>query len=141
MTDPEQRVRDLVSELDSIIPNENAKVRIDVYGGALDESYIRANRHGLQRFGVQLLKAADAPLKDSSAKFAPDTVDTDVSDLFHEDSDVELDWIERSEDLDSETHLTTELGAQRRTGWVWTVIAVVVILLVLFLLKTIKGMP
>ncbi|MFC1453907.1 hypothetical protein ACFLQL_01870 [Verrucomicrobiota bacterium] len=140
MTDPEKRVRDLVSELDSIIPNKNAKVRIDVYGGGIDESYLRGNRRGLQRLGVKLLKAADAPFKDSSSKFDPETVDTDVSNLFHEETDIRLDSIERTDDLASETHLITEVRRQRRTGWIWTIVAVIVISLVLFLIKTIKGM-
>ncbi len=130
-----------MSELDSLIVGEDAKVRIDVYGGGVDESYLRANRRGLRRLGTQLLKAADAPRKDSSSKFAPDTVETDISDLFHEESDVGLDWIERTEQLDSETHLSTEIRRQRRTGWIWTLVGVVLILLVLFLIRAIKAVP
>ena len=141
MSDSESKIRDLVSELDSLVPREDAKVRIDVYGGGVDESYIRANRRGLQRLGIQLLKAADAPFKDSSSKFAPHAVDIDVNDLFHEESDIGLDWIERTEELDTETHLTAQVRRQRKIGWIWTLIALILILLILYLIRVIKGMP
>ncbi len=137
MTDNEKRSDDLVSELDSIVPCEDAQVRIDAYGGGVDESYLRANRRGLQRLGIQLLKAADARLKDS----AQDTVDIDVSDLFHEESDIRLDWIERTNDLDSETHSTTAVRRQGRTEWMWTLAALVLIVLGFLLAAAINGMP
>ena len=71
MTETENRIRNLVLELDSLIPTENAAIRIDVYGGGIDESYLRGTRQGLQRLGTQLLKAAHAPFTDTESRYAP----------------------------------------------------------------------
>jgi len=137
-----KRIDALIAELETLVPAEDAKVRIDVYGGGIDESYLRGNESGLLRMGMEIIKSGTAPHKESSSKFAPDAVEADIERFFHGESDISIDWIERTDDLDSETHLTTEVRRQRRSGWLWTVLAILVVLLVLFVWHTVaKGAP
>ena len=42
------RIEKLLSELESLVPNNNAKVRIDVYGGGIDEWEYRGRSSDLR---------------------------------------------------------------------------------------------
>jgi len=85
-------------ELERLSPSEGARVRIKIYGGGADESRLEANRAGYVRLAAECLRAAFAPLKDATGK-EPYTIHADWKELFAEDSDVQIDWLERREDF------------------------------------------
>jgi hypothetical protein len=51
-----------VEELDDLVPDYDAAVRLEQYGGGPDECKIIANKYGLLRLGIELLKAGLIPL-------------------------------------------------------------------------------
>ena len=96
-TDMQQdELKTLVDSLDSKVPREGAQVRLRQYGGGPDESQFIANRSGYLRFGIELLKAAFAPVGERKNQ---DAIPVDLAYLITSDSNVGFDWFERREDL------------------------------------------
>lgn len=56
-TTQRDHIRELVAELDSLVPREGARICLQVYGGGPDESRVVANEGGYLRFGIEFLKA------------------------------------------------------------------------------------
>ena len=123
--DKKKRIAVLIDELESLAPPDG-KVRIDVYGGGIDESYLRGNESGLLRMGVGIIRAAIAPYKDAASKFTPNAVTTDIEGVFHEESDISIDWIERTDDLTSETPLTAAVRRRSRRDWLWIFVTIII---------------
>ncbi len=53
-----EELNDLIHKLDSQSSKDIALFEINQYGGGLDESFIKANKEGLQLFALELLKAS-----------------------------------------------------------------------------------
>ena len=53
-----QELQDLISKLESEVSKETALFEIYQYGGGPEESFVKANREGLQLFALELLKAS-----------------------------------------------------------------------------------
>ena len=90
-------IKQLTARLEELCPQDGAKVRIHIYGGGPDESCLVANRAGYLRMAVECLKAADTPLINETAKDRF-SIQADWEYLFTEDSEVQIDWLERRED-------------------------------------------
>ena len=58
--DQKTRVRELVEELDRLVPRTDAVVVMNTYGGGCDESQITATENGYFRLGIEMLKAPSA---------------------------------------------------------------------------------
>jgi len=125
-----ERIEAALADLESALPPREGKVRIDLYGGGWDESYLRGDEIGLLRMGLGIAKAAIAPYKDRDA-WNGDAVSADITDVFHDSSTVRLDWVERTDDLTSASHLDefTEprLRWERLWNWFWNGLAIVVV--------------
>lgn len=90
----------VVNRLDESVSKENAKVRLNQYGGDGDDGCIIATQTGYLRFGIELLKAgtAPAPAEKSIA------IDVDIGYLIDDDSSISISTFERVEVLDAETN-------------------------------------
>lgn len=96
------RISAIVSELDQLVPTENASVLLSQYGGGPDESKIVATEAGYLRLGVEFLKAASAPpLKDETTAIA-----VNLESLVSPESTVTFDWFERVENLEQQLNPT-----------------------------------
>lgn len=91
-----ERISAIVTELEQLVPAENASVLFSQYGGGPDESKIVATEAGYLRLGVELLKAASAPqLKGETTGIA-----VNLESLISPESTVAFDWFERVESLE-----------------------------------------
>ena len=88
----EARIKELVEELDRIVPKEGASVSFRQYGGGPDESKIVGSRTGLLRAGVSLLRAGVAPPGDK--KEIGDL--SDLRAITHSESEYRFDYFEES---------------------------------------------
>ena len=139
MPTQEERIQQMAAEVERISPKEPARVRIKIYGGGADESRLEANRAGYLRLAAECLKATYAPFSDASGK-EPYTVRADWRELFTDDSDVQIDWLERREDFVAPSVNKTIMdrvvpavfGLVVFAGIVFAVIGVVVTLIWLF---------
>lgn len=95
------KIRVFVEELDALVPEEGAAVRLDQYGGGPDESQIIANQAGLLRLGIELLKTGLIPSSEKPKQWKKG-VALDFEGLVLEDSTVQFDWCEFQKDLGSE---------------------------------------
>ena len=92
------KLNELINQLDSKAPKDEAKVIFHQYGGGPDESKIIANTNGYLRLGVEFLKAAFAKPSDTT-----DTaIDIDLDYLITEDSTINFDWFERTDKVVNE---------------------------------------
>ena len=138
MSAPDE-IKHVIAKLQQLCPSGDAKVRIRIYGGSADESRLEANQAGYLRMAVECLKAADAPFSDATAK-EPFTIEADWSDMFTEDSDVQIDWFERREDFTSPSVKSTVMdqvipgifGILVFAGVVFAVVGVVATIIWLF---------
>jgi hypothetical protein len=53
-----QELKIIIAQLKAISPKEDAIFGMHMYGGGTDESYIKANKEGLQRYAAELLAAS-----------------------------------------------------------------------------------
>jgi hypothetical protein len=88
----EARIKELVEELDRIVPKEGASVSFRQYGGGPDESKIVGSRTGLLRAGVSLLRAGVAP--PGEKKEIGDL--SDLGAITHSESEYRFDYFEES---------------------------------------------
>ncbi len=90
-----EHIQKIASDLNDMVPREEARIRLHQYGGGPDECQIVGNQRGYLRLGIEFLSIAVAPLSIQSN----DAVVADLSYLLTDDSDVGFDWFERCEDL------------------------------------------
>ena len=97
-----ERISAIVTELEQLVPTENASVLFSQYGGGPDESKIVATEAGYLRLGVEFLKAASAPqLKGETTAIA-----VNIESLVSPESTVTFDWFERVESFEQQFKLT-----------------------------------
>lgn len=121
------RIKAALEEIEASRPAGEAKVRFDIYGGGVDESFIRGTRAGLVEAGVFLIRAG---LEREEKKSPNGGTATSVSldGVTHEDSDIRFDWIEISDQLAGEPHIVSQSRAalkkeERKIG-LWITVAV-----------------
>jgi hypothetical protein len=93
----EQRVREMVWELDAIVPRDGAQVRMVQYGGGPDESRMVGTRRGYLRLGIELIKAALAKPVQAGGQ-GDDRLGVDLDYLTVPGSDVRFDEFLLSQD-------------------------------------------
>jgi hypothetical protein len=127
----DSRIQSLITELDEAIPREGAVVRIEYYGGGPDECYAVANRRGYLRLGIEFLRAAYAPERDATSR----QLAVDLGYVLDPDSEVDIDWLERKEDLQAGVSTSSRAYTWQRR----VVPLVVVTFLGLFLISAVVG--
>lgn len=124
------RIKTALKEIEASVPPGKAEVRFDVYGGGVDESFIRGSRAGLARLGVRLIQAAVEEEKKSINGVAQ--VADSLDDVVHPSSDVKFDWIEVVEDLEADAafHVRSQRSLRRTTlvGALFVLVVVVIFL-------------
>jgi hypothetical protein len=106
------KIQSLLRELDQAIPREG-HLEILRDPEEYDDTFVRANKHGYLRFGVELLKAAYAPPKPTGSR---ELVDVDLGCL--EGFDANRFTFERREDVLSPIYMTPTNGVSQSVGWV-----------------------
>jgi hypothetical protein len=91
----EERIRQLMEELDRLAPKDGAYIRLEQYGGGPDEGRIVANQAGYLRFGIEFLKAGVMPHRPS--KSGQSSVAIDLTYLVTADSVIGFDEFIRDE--------------------------------------------
>mgnify|MGYP000855186621 CR=1 FL=1 len=87
----------IIEEIESKSSAEKATFGIYVYGGGEDESYIKANRQGLELYAANLLKAA-REIDDNSGLNVNEKISLDYgADWIDKESSIFLQYIEVSE--------------------------------------------
>lgn len=101
-----EELKQIVEDLDKDISKENARVSMQKYGGDLDEAFIVGTENGYLRLGVEFLKAGLTPYVNAEkvASRQPYAIDVDLDYLIQEDSDVQFDYFERTEDIKIKTY-------------------------------------
>jgi hypothetical protein len=92
-----KKISDFADELESTIQPSNIFIKIIQHGGGPDESHIRANRAGYLHLASLFLRAAIAPHR---ADTIHDSIDIDSNQFIDEDSNVNFQWLERSENIE-----------------------------------------
>ncbi len=80
------RIESALKEIEASLPDGEAKVRFDVYGGGVDESFIRGSRAGIARLGVRLIRAAIGEERRKSVNGEAE-VSGALDDVIHSNSD------------------------------------------------------
>jgi hypothetical protein len=101
------RIRELVDELDRLVPKEGARLRIP---SDPDGATTAGTQRGYLRLGVELLRAGVGPLQRDHAQDAP-YVSVAVDYLLTADSDSPFELCEVIEDVDGLPPRVKELGA------------------------------
>jgi hypothetical protein len=128
------RIKAALKEIEAGLPEGTAKVRFDVYGGGVDESFIRGSRAGIARLGLRLLQAAVGEEIKKSINGAPEIAGP-LDEVMHPDSDVKFDWVEVAEDLDSDPQVRIATRQSLRKTAAFGLLFILVVLAVLLLWK------
>jgi hypothetical protein len=127
-----ERIEHALKEIEDCLPSGRAQVRFDVYGGGVDESFIRGSRAGIARLGIRLIRAAFQPEQRKSINGAAQ-IESALDDIVHPNSDVKFDWIELSEDFEhepeSQTRTRRTLRRESLIGWLIVALAVIAFLI------------
>jgi len=127
-----ERIQKALREIEGSLPAGKSQVRFDVYGGGVDESFIRGSRVGIARLGVRLIRAALQPEQRKSINGGAQ-IESDLDDIVHPESDVRFDWIEVSDNLEGkpEVRVRTERSFRKWSliGWLFVAVAVVLFLI------------
>lgn len=91
----EQKIKNLVNELDLLVPRENAKIIFEEYGGGTDEDQFRGTKNGYLRFGIEIMKGAFAPIESNT----PGRIQVDVKEFISNASNVGIDSFYRDESV------------------------------------------
>ena len=95
-------------------------MRFDVYGGGIDESFIRGSRVGIAQLGVRLIRTAIGEERKKSPNGLAEVGDA-LDDVTHADSDVKFDWIEIDDNLglDPKVQIDSRRRLKRESciGW------------------------
>lgn len=123
-----ERIEHALKEIEQNLPLGRAQVRFDVYGGGVDESFIRGSHAGIARLGIQLIRTAFVREQQKSVN-GEARIEHALDDIVHPNSDVKFDWIEFSDDLEHEPEIQTNARRElRRTNLIgWLFVAMVVI--------------
>lgn len=125
------RIKAALDEIEANRPAGEAKVRFDVYGGGVDESFIRGTRAGLVTAGIRLIRAGLDEEKARSPNGGAATSES-LDDIIHEDSDIRFDWIEINDQLAGEPRIVAQSrAAVKKEGGkigLWITVAVVVVI-------------
>lgn len=89
------RIKELIAELDKLVPVEG-KVLMAQQGGGADESVFKGTESGYLRFGLEVLKGAFMSPLDAKA---PTVIHLSLQDVVSEESDIWFMRYERTEDL------------------------------------------
>lgn len=132
------RIESALKEIESNFAGGDAKVRFDVYGGGVDESFVRGSRAGIARLGIRFIRAAIAEECGKSIN-GGDVVSRTLDDVIHPSSDVKLDWIEIMDDLEDipevQVKARESLNRVRWIGCMSVVVAMLTFFLVSWLIK------
>lgn len=129
-----KQLNDLIAQLQSLETNDDSKVRFDFYGGGPSECYIRGNEGGLLKTGIEFLKAAVTEHEDVVANDAPRKLKgVSLENLQHEDSDLQFSWIDRSDDLTSDSLSATTVNSMKTKDRYFSIIVTTLGLLLFFL--------
>jgi hypothetical protein len=128
------RIKAALKEIEASLPEGNAKVRFDVYGGGVDESFIRGSRPGIAKLGLRLLQAAVGEEIKKSINGAPEVAGP-LDEVMHPDSDVKFDWIEVADDLETEPPVRVVTKRFLRRATLFGCVLIVVLLVVFLLWK------
>lgn len=91
----ETRIKELLGELDKLVPKEGSYIDIYQYGGGPDESGIRGNKVGYLRLGIAIAKGAFAgPMAED-----PTLIDIDLENELGPETDFHFDYFIRDEKL------------------------------------------
>jgi hypothetical protein len=82
-----ERIQKALREIEESLPDGKSQVRFDVYGGGVDESFIRGSRAGIVRLGIRLIRAALQPEQRKSINGRAQ-VESELDDIVHPESDV-----------------------------------------------------
>lgn len=93
----DRQIQDAIASLDQEVPRDQARVAFHQYGGGPDEGMMIANQTGFLRLGVELLKAAYAPIEGTGES---GTVKIDIAYLVTSDSTIGFNWFERRKHLE-----------------------------------------
>lgn len=119
------KIENALKEIEGDVPDGRHQVRFDVWGGSVDESFIRGPRLGLISMGVQLIRAALQEEKGKSINAGP-ILEDDLNDLIHPESTVNFDWIELSDELDAEPKVNrvtrNRLSKEKIFGWTFVLL-------------------
>lgn len=94
----ETRIRALVAELDALVPCEGARARLDVYGGAPDESCVIGNQAGALRLGIEVLRGTLAAMDDGATGRRPVGL-IDLEEVLDDESAFLIDHVELADPL------------------------------------------
>ena len=133
-------IKSAIEQIEASKPSGAAKIRVDIYGGGIDEGFIRGTRAGLITAGLRLIRAG---FGDSNTKSPNNGIQADENfdDIIHEDSDVVIDWIEVSEDLAGEPQIRSRTSkAMIRDGsrirfWIYLLSVISLTALMLFIIQ------
>jgi len=120
-----ERIEQALKEIENSLPMGQAQVRFDVYGGGVDESFIRGSRAGITRLGVRLIRAALQAAQQKSIN-GGDQIESNLDDIVHPESDVKFDWIELSDNLEGEPQVRQRT---QRTLRIWGVVGLLFVFL------------
>ena len=116
MEPEENKIKEMVTALDKIIPKEGGKISFQIYGGGPDESRLVANKIGYYRLGLELLKAGFKPAT-SLENQNSENIDVDLDDLTSEKSEIYFDWFQRTEDWPEKKIPKTARWKSMVTSW------------------------
>ena len=117
----EARIKELIEELDRIVPKDGASISFRQYGGGPDESKIVGSRTGILRAGVALLLAGVAAPGEQKEK-------GDLADLraiTHSESEYRFDYFEEKSLPEDRTKEEKNHRVAKRIGF--GLLAVVII--------------
>jgi hypothetical protein len=97
MLTDEERIRQLIEELDQLTPRDGACVRLEQYGSGPDEGRFVANLTGYLRFGIEFLKGGIA--RPQSTEPSHSAVHVDLEYLLCSDSVIGFDEFIRDDAL------------------------------------------
>jgi hypothetical protein len=106
MFDPlsDEKLRSLVSEIDSIVPREGGYLKFVQYGGGPDESYVTGSRLGYLRFGLEFLRGSVGEAYPDQPGGLPNA-SINLVNIVDAASDIRFDWFEISEGPDKPDQL------------------------------------
>jgi hypothetical protein len=122
-SDETDQIRRLIYELDRLVSRGGASVVIESCGEEQKGLRFVGNQKGYLVFGMELLKGG--LLSPSEEPVRPRIVTVDVSQLVSDDSDVEFKEFVRNDGLEG------ELASFRITGWLYTLLLLVVAFLLI----------
>ena len=120
----DEELQDIIDKIESANLKEEAYFGIFQYGGGADESFIKANRQGLELFALELLKASKEKEKNTYS------LDEDEQ-WIDIDSDTQIDYIK----LSNENRIKTKQEKYNET-WKDKIIKPVMMIVMLFLLAS-----